>query len=168
VHRRQFLAAAAPATLLAATAGTAEASHSRASVGAEAQDALNALFRWSLGYDERDVDLMRTAFTHDARFVLHPPDGADPLVFTGIDAVMKLFTDSLAAQTDLRRHVTTNPLVERLGHRILRVTSNLTLIVIDEGVLRVQSTGIYRDVVVRGPDGTWRIRERDLTLDLPS
>jgi hypothetical protein len=165
VQRRQFLAAAAPAALLGATAAPAGASN--VSAGADAQDALNALYRWALGYDERDIELMRSAFTDDARFVLHPPGGGAPLVFEGIEAVMKLFTDSLAAQTDLRRHVTTNPLVERVGPRTVKVTSNLTLIVIDEGVLRVQSTGIYRDVLVRSR-GTWRIRERDLTLDLPS
>jgi hypothetical protein len=111
---------------------------------------------------------MRSAFTDDAKFTLRPPGRAAPLVFVGIDAVMKLFTDALAEQHDLRRHVTTNPLVERLGRRALKVTSYLTLIIIEEGVLRVQTTGVYRDVVVPAGDGEWRIRERGLTLDAPS
>jgi hypothetical protein len=174
MERRQFLVAA-PASLLAAGGAVQSASaaprsdRGSRSVSGDAQDALNALYRWSLGYDSRDVDLMRSAFTQDARFIFRPVGGVgQPTVFRGIDAVMKLFTDSLAAQTDTRRHVTTNSLVERVNQRTVKVTSYLTLIIIDKGVLRVQATGVYRDLVVARKAGDWRIKERDLTLDIPS
>jgi hypothetical protein len=169
MDRRQFIAATPAAFLL--TGGVAHAAPERGggkSGGADAQDALNALSRWALGYDSRDVELMDDAFAAETRFVLRPPGGATPLVFEGHAAVMKLFTDSLASQTDRRRHVLTNQYVERVSRKRMRVTSYLVLIVIENGALRVQTTGVYRDVVVRERDGVWRIRERDLTLDLPS
>ena len=48
------------------------------------------------------------------------------------------------------------------------MTCSLTLIIIENGVLRVQATGVYRDLVVARKEWDWRIKERDLTLDLPS
>jgi hypothetical protein len=174
MERRQFLVAGSSSLLAAGGLAQAAAAPPRStrgpgSVSADAQDALNALYRWSLGYDSRDVQLMRSAFTQDARFIFRPVGGVgQPTVFAGIDAVMKLFTDSLAAQKDVRRHVTTNPLVERIDKRTVKVTSYLTLIIIENGALRVQATGVYRDVVVEHREGDWRIRERDLTLDIPS
>ena len=174
MERRQFLAAA-PAGLLAAggiaqsAAASPRSNRGSRSVSGDAQDALNALYRWALGYDSGDVGLMRSSFTRDARFIFRPVGGVgQPTIFEGIDAVMKLFTDSLASQRDKRRHVTTNPLVERVNQQAVKVTSYLTLIIIENGVLRVQATGVYRDLVIARTDGDWRIKERDLTLDLPS
>jgi hypothetical protein len=37
--------------------------------GFSAQDPLNALAQWSLGYDSRNSALMRDAFTTDAEFI---------------------------------------------------------------------------------------------------
>jgi SnoaL-like domain len=137
------------------------------SVGADAQDALNALFRWSLGYDSRDEALMRSAFTDDSRFVFFLEAGGEPLVFEGIDEVMDLFLGALEGQDDLRRHVTTNPLIERVDRRTVKVTSYLVLISIlasDPTPLVVLTTGVYEDTGVKR-EGLWRIRERILTLD---
>jgi hypothetical protein len=134
------------------------------------QDALNTLYRWALGYDERDSDLMRDTFTEDARFVFFLAEGGEPIVFEGIEAVMGLFEGSLAAQNDKRRHVTTNPIVERIDRTTVRITSVLTLLVIADPTQPpvLQSTGVYVDTLVYERDGVWRIRERQLTLDTPA
>ena len=128
---------------------------------------LNALYTWALGYDSEDAALMRSAFTDDARFVFFLEAGGEPLIFEGIDEVMDLFLGALAGQTDQRRHVTTNPVMERIDGRTVKVTSYLVLISIlasDPTPLVVLTTGVYQDTVVRR-QGLWRIRERILTLD---
>lgn len=136
----------------------------------DAQAAIDPLYRWALGYDSRNEAMMRDAFTEDARFVFYLSSGGDPLVFEGRDEVMKLFTDSLAAQNDVRRHVTTNPVVTQLDHETVGITSYLTLLVINSSNAppELRATGVYTDTVVLQHDGVWRIRERELRLDTPS
>ena len=133
----------------------------------EAQDPLNTLAQWSLGYDSRNSALMRDAFTEDSRFIYRSPAFAEPLVFEGIDAVMVLFEDALASQTDQRRHAISTHLVERVNKRTVKITSYLTLLVAATPTAPpvVQTTGVYRDTLVLQRDGKWRIQERDLTLD---
>ena len=132
-----------------------------------AQDPLNTLAQWSIGYDSRDSAMMRDAFTRDARFVYRSPAFEEPLVFEGIDAVMKLFEDALAGQTDQRRHAISTHLVERVDRFTVKVTSYLTLLVSASTTANpvLQSTGVYRDTLVLQRDGKWRIKVRDLTLD---
>jgi hypothetical protein len=177
MERRQLLKAAPAALLLAGTAGVttpAVAAPPARSVGADAQDVLNALYRWALGYDTRNVDLMMSGFTDDPTFIFRTHTGTET-VFDGLSAVRGLFEGALAGQNDLRRHITVNSLMEKVDRRTVKVTSYLLLISIelddttppDRG-LRVVTTGIYRDTVVRGRDDVWRIDVRDLTLDGPS
>ena len=133
----------------------------------QAQDPLNTLAQWSLGYDSRDSGLMRDAFTQDARFIYRSPAFPEPLVFEGIDEVMGLFEGALASQTDQRRHAISTHLVERVNKRTVKITSYLTLLVAatPSAPPVVQSMGVYRDTLVLERDGQWRIQERDLTLD---
>jgi SnoaL-like domain len=130
-----------------------------------AQDPLNTLAQWSLGYDSRNSAMMRDAFTRDAQFIYRSP--AFEAEFNGIDAVMQLFEDALASQTDQRRHAISTHLVERVDKRTVKITSYLTLLVASSPSTMpvVQSTGVYRDTLVLERDGKWRIKLRDLTLD---
>ena len=132
-----------------------------------AQDPLNTIAQWSIGYDSRNSALMRDSFTRDARFIYRSPAFSEPLVFEGIDAVMALFEDALAGQTDQRRHAVSTHLVERVDRNTVRVTSYLTLLVIANPTTNpvLQSSGVYRDTLVLQRDGKWRIKVRDLTLD---
>lgn len=143
------------------------ASHGLGGPTFNAQDPLNTVAQWSLGYDSRNSALMRDAFTRDARFVYRSPAFAEPLVFEGIDAVMALFEDALAGQTDQRRHAVSTHIVERVDRNTVKVTSYLTLLVITSPTTNpvLQSTGVYRDTLVLQRDGKWRIKVRDLTLD---
>jgi hypothetical protein len=88
-------------------------------------------------------------------------------VFEGIDAVMALFEDALAGQTDQRRHAVSTHLVERVDRKTVRITSYLTLLASASTTEPpvVLSTGVYRDTLVLQRDGKWRIKVRDLTLD---
>ena len=132
-----------------------------------AQDPLNTLAQWSLGYDSRNSAMMRDAFTRDARFIYRSPAFSEPLVFEGIDEAMALFEEALETQTDQRRHAISTHLVERVNRTTVRITSYLTLLVITSPTTNpvVQSSGIYRDTLVLQRDGKWRIKVRDLTVD---
>jgi len=163
------------ATAVVATPQTATVPDSRG-VGSPVfneQDVLSTLYEWSLGYDDQSLDsedrlaLMRDSFTEDASFIY------DAVGFHaewhGIDEVMGLFEGALEAQDDVRRHVMSNELVERIDRRTAKVTSYLTLVAVADPAEgpQLESTGIYRDTVVLEADGKWRIQERHLTLDTP-
>jgi hypothetical protein len=166
-----FVAVVLAVLLGTTTAVVAQTRGSVASLGHgstfNAQDPLNTVAQWSIGYDSRNSAMMRDAFTRDARFVYRSPAFEEPLVFEGIDAVMKLFEDALAGQTDQRRHAVSTHLVERVDRNTVKITSYLTLLVSASTTANpvLQSTGVYRDTLVLQRDGKWRIKVRDLTLD---
>lgn len=124
------------------------------------------LGRASYGLDERDLTLLESCFAPEAIFIINI-EGADPIPpFEGREAIMKLMTDSMEAQTDKRRHIASNIFFESEGKDEAMVVSNLTLYSIENGDIRLVSSGIYRDKVVK-VDDSWRISVRDLHLDLP-
>jgi len=86
--------------------------------------------------------------------------------FQGRDAIMQLMADTLAAQTDVRRHVISNFIFESEGENETSVISSLVVFSVEQGKIDVIISGIYRDDVVKGGDG-WQISHRHLDLDLP-
>ena len=128
---------------------------------------LNTLGKWAYGYDTPDMDAMAECFTKDAVLTMTIAGGDLIGPFEGIDAVMKLFKDSLEGQNDQRRHITTNTFVAEDGGSTATVRSVLMLLAIAEGKLAVLSSGTYEDRMVREADGVWRIAKRHIALDLP-
>lgn len=128
----------------------------------------NLLHRVSWGYDEGDVDLIAASFAGDARMSMRIGDRGGDLVgsWEGREAIRALHADSLAAQSDQRRHVVSNLVVESETGDAASVVSYLTLVAVAGGKAAVLSTGWYRDQLVRTSDG-WLIRDRYLYLDLP-
>ena len=127
----------------------------------------NTLHRAAWGYDENDVDLIAAQFTEDASMTLQIGRDGDPIgPFDGRDAIRKLHADSLAAQTDQRRHNVSNLIVESETDDSASTLSNLTLLSIENGAARVLSSGWYRDELVRHGEA-WLIRTRHIYLDLP-
>lgn len=127
----------------------------------------NLLARASWGYDEADPDLVASCFTDDARMSLRiGRDGQLVGPFDGRAAIRKLHADSMAAQTDQRRHNLSNLWVDEEGADAATVVSNLTLLSVENGAVGVLSSGWYRDRLARR-DGTWLIVERYVYLDLP-
>ena len=71
--------------------------------------------RVAYAYDQRDLPGLAQCFTPDARFSLHIA-GAEPMApFEGREAIMTLYRDAMAAQTDVRRHVISNPFFIETG-----------------------------------------------------
>ncbi len=128
----------------------------------------NLLGRASWGYDEADPDLIASCFTADARMAMRIGDRHGDVVgpFEGRDAIRALHADSMAAQTDQRRHNLSNIWIDKETADEATVVSNLTLLSVEDGALRVLSCGWYRDRIVH-EDDTWRIADRYLYLDLP-
>lgn len=127
----------------------------------------NVLGRASWGYDENDVDLIAAQFTEDAVMTLQIGRDGDPIgPFDGRAAIATMHADSLAAQTDQRRHNLSNVTVVEESPDTATTTANLTLLSIENGQLRTISSGWYRDEF-RREDDVWRIARRHIYLDLP-
>lgn len=125
---------------------------------------IDVLGSWALGYDERDVDRMAACFTDDAVMTLEIPGQPTMGPYVGHAEVMKHFTDHHEIQTDQRRHIVVNPIVEMISETAAQTTSILILAVNDEKGVCIQATGVYRDRFA-ADSGTWRIAERRLRLD---
>lgn len=138
----------------------------------DSQGPLNAVALWTHAFDDDDVDLMMDAFTNDPTFVFTLSDGTELPPFEGRDAVESLFAGAIADQApdEVRRHVTTNHLVEQVNAKTARVRSYLTLLQSTDASLDpdVIANGVYTDTIVRGRDGVWRIDRRELVLDTPT
>ena len=122
------------------------------------------LSRAAYALDVRDVDMLAGSFADNACLSMRIGGGDLIGPFENREGIMKLMTDSMAEQTDQRRHVVSNIFFdgERDGHPV--VVSNLTLLATENGEIALLSAGIYRDVVVE-VDGQWQILERHIELD---
>ena len=121
-------------------------------------------YAWAM--DSGDFEALKDVFHDDASFLIHIPGADDVGPFSPGSAVVEFIGGTISGQEDQRRHVITNQRYEREGEDDAVVTSTLTLIVIADGNLTVQSTGVYRSEVVR-TDAGWQIREFSISLDLP-
>jgi ketosteroid isomerase-like protein len=130
-------------------------------------DIENVLNRYSIAYDDNDMTEMADTFADKAVMTLRIAGGDLIGPFEGKEAVMKLMTDSLASQTDQRRHVTTNMALRSEDGSTAAVTSYLTLISVENGKATLLSTAKYEDELVREADGAWRFTKRHIELDLP-
>lgn len=127
----------------------------------------NTLGRASWGYDENDVDLIAAQFTENATMTMQIGRDGDTIgPFDGREAIRTLHADSLAAQTDQRRHNLSNLVIVKETADSASTTTNLTLLSIEGGALRTISSGWYRDELVKRGDA-WLIASRHIYLDLP-
>jgi SnoaL-like domain len=121
--------------------------------------------RFLLGVDEQDSEMVRSTLTEDAEtgMVLEgvkmgPPPGRE-----GIVGYLEEFWKS---QTDQRRHVLSNAIVESESPEAAVLSFYLTLYATKDRKLRPLATGRYRVRFV-SKDGEERIRRIELVLDGP-
>jgi hypothetical protein len=124
-----------------------------------------AMSRFLAGVDQQDAAMIRSALTEDAETCMFfdgqkmgPPPGRE-----GIVGYLEEFWKS---QTDQRRHVLSNAIVESESPGASVVGFYLTLYATKDKALRPVATGRYRVHFV-AVDGTERIRSIELTLDGP-
>jgi hypothetical protein len=121
------------------------------------------LGRAALAYDERDMTTLEAGFAASANMSMRIAGGDLIGPFEGRDAIMKLFTDSMATQTDVRRHVVSNIFFDESGANPVAI-SNLTLVATENGEIQLLTAGIYRDTMVQ-ENGNWCIANRHIELD---
>jgi hypothetical protein len=116
-------------------------------------------------YDQRDMGTLEDGFAPNAVMSMRIAGGDLIGPFEGRDAIMQLMKNSMAQQTDVRRHVVSNIFFQSTGKEPV-VISNLTLLATENGVANLLATGIYHDTLT-DDDGTWRICARHVELDSP-
>jgi len=121
------------------------------------------LGRAAYAYDERDMTLLERGFAEAAVMTMRVAGGDLIGPFEGRAAIMQLMRNSMAEQTDVRRHVVSNIFFEEEGEAPV-VVSNLTLVATENGVASLLAAGVYRDTVVE-EEGSWRISKRHIELD---
>jgi hypothetical protein len=121
--------------------------------------------RFLLGVDQQDAAMIRSTLTEDAETCMFlegermgPPPGRD-----GIVGYLEEFWKS---QTDQRRHVLSNAIVESESPGAAVVSFYLTLYATKDKALRPVATGRYRVHFV-SRNGSERIRSIELALDGP-
>ena len=124
------------------------------------------LSRSAYGLDVRDVDLLASTFADNARFSMRIGGGDIVGPFETRAGIMQLMTDSMAEQTDQRRHLVSNIFFDGENEGNPVVVSNLTLVATENGDIELISAGVYRDTVIR-VNGNWEILDRYLELDKP-
>lgn len=156
-----------PIPLVEALGGTVTPAPATAGAGPPDRGAIeDVLNRYAIAYDENDMTTIADCFTADAVMSLRVQDGDLVGPFEGRDAIVRLMRDSLAAQTDQRRHIVTNAMIRAAGATAVSVDSYLTLISVEGKALTVLSTARYEDQLVREGDA-WRFSKRHVQLDLP-
>lgn len=127
------------------------------------QELLN---RASYGLDIQSLELIKACFTPDASMIVNIAGGTVFGPFEGREAIMKLMSDAIDVQTDVRKHVISNLFFEEETVSTARTISNLTLFGTENGVVKLITTGFYHDQLIK-IDGQWGIAVRQIDLDLP-
>ena len=121
------------------------------------------LGRAAYAYDERDMAMLESSFARAATMSMRIAGGDLIGPFEGRDAIMQLMHNSMAEQTDVRRHVISNIFFEEESGQPV-VVSNLTLVATENGKAALLAAGVYRDTLVEEA-GSWRILKRHVELD---
>ena len=124
------------------------------------------LGRYAHGMDTEDLEQVDACFADDASFTIRITN-QDPIPpFKGKVAIMGLIKSAMDSQTDVRRHVCSNVFFESESNDEAVVISYLTLVSVENGNIKILTSGIYRDVVTL-TNGKWCKQTSELSLDLP-
>lgn len=122
--------------------------------------------RYCWGYDERRPELLEDCFTEDA--VWEGDVGAAQAVgpIQGRQAIVDWLTSFWPHQSDQRRHILLNTLIERQAAAEATTLSYLLLLSAKGDRVSLETTGFYRLELV-GSEGGWRIRHLFAGFDAP-
>ena len=121
--------------------------------------------RFLLGVDEQDAGMIRSTLTEDAQtsMVLDGEKMGPP---PGREGIVGYLEEFWKTQTDQRRHILSNVIIESESPGAEVLAFYLTLYATKDRKLRPVATGKYRVHFV-SKDGSARIRKIELVLDGP-
>lgn len=122
--------------------------------------------RYGWGYDERNEALLADCFTADAVWEgsIMGGDVAGPCV--GREAIVEFLKGFWVQQTDQRRHIFTNVLVESLSGDTAVAVAYLLLTASADGAMTPVTVGPYR-WDLRNEAGVWRVTHLAAGFDAP-
>jgi len=121
--------------------------------------------RFFLGVDEQDAALIRSTLTEDAQTCMFL-DGERMGPPPGRDGIVGYLEEFWKTQTDQRRHVLSNAILESESPAAALLCFYLTLYATKDRALRPVATGRYRVAFVAKDGRDW-IRNIELRLDGP-
>jgi len=120
--------------------------------------------RYALAFDQRDLATLREVLTPDAEWAATVAGQSDFGPFVGLEAIMEYMTSAMSAQTDQRRHMLANPVLQSCANGSARLDAYLTLMSAADGRARILTTGFY-SFWLRLAGSEWRIERLYLGLD---
>jgi 3-phenylpropionate/cinnamic acid dioxygenase small subunit len=124
------------------------------------------LARSAYALDERKLEVLEDTFSESAALVIDITGVDGEVSFEGREAIMGLMQNSMQEQSDQRRHLVTNVFFEAAAGDRATAVSNITITSVEHGAIRLVTSGLYRDELVR-ENGRWRIAARRIELDMP-
>jgi hypothetical protein len=124
--------------------------------------------RYGWAYDERDRPGLEDCFTQDGVWEGQIM-GTDPVgPFEGRAAIVDFLTGFWDEQSDQRRHVFTNVVVDEVGPDTATAHAYLILLGSSDASMTPLTAGPYRVTMARDPDdGVWRITRMAAGFDAP-
>jgi ketosteroid isomerase-like protein len=122
--------------------------------------------RYGWGYDERDRGLLADCFTADGVWEGSVMGAEQVGPFEGRDAVVAFLTEFWTVQTDQRRHIFTNVVVDDLTGDAAVAHAYLLLTASSDATMTPVTNGPYR-LIMRKEQGIWRIARLVAGFDAP-
>jgi len=122
--------------------------------------------RYGWGFDERNRDQLAGCFTADGVWEgnIMGTDQVGP--FVGREVIVSFLTDFWAEQTDQRRHIFTNVIVDDLTDETAVAHAYLTLTSTADATMHAITNGPYR-LMMRKEQGVWLIAHLLAGFDAP-
>lgn len=125
------------------------------------------IYRYGWSYDERDLSGLGECFSlngvWEGLIMGEIPVGP----FTGRESIVAWLTDFWKEQTDQRRHIFTNIVLDDLTPNSATAHAYLLLLASSNATLIPQTTGPYRFEMLKESDGVWRIQRLVAGFDVP-
>jgi hypothetical protein len=124
--------------------------------------------RYGWAYDERDREGLGDCFTEDGVWEGQIM-GIEPVgPFDGRAAIVEFLTGFWDEQSDQRRHVFTNVVLDDVGQDTATAHAYLILLGSSEASMTALTAGPYRFELLRDPaDGVWRLKRLAAGFDAP-
>lgn len=124
---------------------------------------LLAQYTWS--HDSRDFATLAECFTEDAHYTMRIADSEPSEPTIGGEAIAALVEKFKSTQTDQRRHLISNVVLDSADESSATARSYVTVFATEGEESRLITTGTCVDHMARQSDGSWRFVSKAMHLD---